>query len=471
MNPSTLKIIKPQPGPQEMFADCQADIAIYGGQAGGGKTWSLVFEPLKYMKVKDANASIFRRTFSDITNQGGLWDEAYQMYTELGAKPNNKQYSFTFKGGLQVKFCHLQTEEDKYNYKGAQIAIILFDELTSFTETQFWYLMSRNRTKSKIKPYIRATTNPDATSWVLKLVEWWIDDNGYAIPERSGVIRYFINKENELIWADTPEELTARFPGEIPMSFTFIPASLEDNPMLMNGDPMYRARLMNLPKIERERLLGGNWKIVDDDGIMGAFLPVDQFKSEYLVAFIDTSFSDSTNTDRTSVSIVGYEVGLELDTSICNIEFTGKSWQKSITNPDVINELLLFLDMYKPVVTCVESQLSDSTNIFIDRFRDAENKLNIQTKNHWVYKHQTRNKHERIMTYVSANKHRMRVLASTDKSYINPVINYSKKVSKDRTVHDDEIDSLAGAVNLWLTSPVLKEYIIAYERLKRQRGL
>jgi len=454
-----------------MFADCQADIAIYGGQAGGGKTWALVFEPLKYMKVKDANASIFRRTFSDITNQGGLWDEAYQMYTELGAKPNNKQYSFTFKGGLQVKFCHLQTEEDKYNYKGAQIAIILFDELTSFTETQFWYLMSRNRTKSKIKPYIRATTNPDATSWVLKLVEWWIDDNGYAIPERSGVIRYFIYKENELIWGDTPEELNERFPEEMPLSFTFIPASLDDNPILMDSDPMYKAKLMNMPKVERERLLGGNWKIVDDEGIIGAFLPVQNFNSEYLVAWIDTSFSDSTKSDHTSISIVGFNIGLELDTKICNIEFTGKTWQKSVTHPEVIQEILLFLDMYKPIITCIESQLSDSTGIFIERFQEAERTMNIETKNHWIYEHQKGNKHERIMTYVSGNKHRLRVLENTDKPYINPIINYSKKVSKDRNIHDDEIDSLAGGIKLWLTSPVLKEYIIAYERLKRQRSV
>ena len=467
-----IKIIQPQPGPQELFANCQADIAIYGGQAGGGKSWSLIFEPLKYMDMGNANASIFRRTFSDITNQGGLWDEAMQMYPEIGGKPNKANYSFTFDSGMQIKFCHLQSEDDKYNYKGAQIAIIMFDELTSFTESQFWYLMSRNRTKSNIKPYIRATTNPDATSWVKNLILWYLDDEGrYARPERSGVIRYFINKENELFWANSREELIERFPKEMPLSFTFIPASLDDNQALVSSDPMYRARLMNLSKVERERLLGGDWNIIDNEGVIGAFMTVQKFTAEYLVAFIDTSFSDALKSDRTSVSIVGFCLSHEYSEEFCPIEFTGKSWQKSISNPEVVNELVMFLDQYQPIESQLESQLSDSTQVFIDRLKQAEKDMNIRVKNNWTWLHQAKNKHEKIMTYVAGNKHRLRVVESTDKSYLNPVMNYSKKTRKDKDGHDDEPDSLAGAIDLWLTSKNLREYIYNYEMLKKQRAV
>ena len=55
---------------------------------------------------------------------------------------------------------------------------------------------------------------------------------------------------------------------------------------------------------------------------------------------------------------------------------------------------------------------------------------------------------------VSSNKYRIRVLETTDNSYIAPITNYSKKVE-----HDDEIDSLAGGIALWYRSKVLQNYI------------
>lgn len=71
-----------------------------------------------------------------------------------------------------------------------RICFIGFDELTHFSEAQFWYMLSRNRSMSGVRPYVRATTNPDADSWVAKLIDWWIDDvSGYPIPERGGVVR------------------------------------------------------------------------------------------------------------------------------------------------------------------------------------------------------------------------------------------------------------------------------------------
>jgi len=107
-----------------------------------------------------------------------------------------------------------------------------------------------------------ATTNPDADSWVAEFIAWWIDpETGYPIPERAGRRRYFIQAGDELVWADSADELRDRFPGSIPTSVTFIPASLEDNPALTSKDPGYRARLMALDRVERERLANGNWKI------------------------------------------------------------------------------------------------------------------------------------------------------------------------------------------------------------------
>src|SRR5436305_14925946 len=70
---------------------------------------------------------------------------------------------------------------------------VCFDELTHFTAHQFFYMVSRNRSTCGVRPYIRATCNPDADSWVADFLAWWIDpQTGLPIPERAGVLRYYI---------------------------------------------------------------------------------------------------------------------------------------------------------------------------------------------------------------------------------------------------------------------------------------
>ncbi len=83
----------------------------------------------------------------------------------------------------KIKFSHLQFETTVYDWQGAQIALICFDELTHFTAHQFFYMVSRNRSTCGVKPYIRATCNPDADSWVADFLAWWIDrETGLPIP-------------------------------------------------------------------------------------------------------------------------------------------------------------------------------------------------------------------------------------------------------------------------------------------------
>lgn len=171
-----------------------------------------------------------------------------------------------FNGGQsKVSFCHLQHEKTKYEYQGAQFAYLAFDELTHFTKTQWLYLLSRNRSKCGVNPYCRCSCNPDAGSWVAELIEWWIDqETGIAYEERSGVIRYFIHEDDVFHWADSVEELIELHPDyeeNDVMSLTFITASVFDNPTILEKDPKYISKLKAQPKIERERLLGCNWKI------------------------------------------------------------------------------------------------------------------------------------------------------------------------------------------------------------------
>lgn len=185
-----------------------------------------------------------------------------------------------FPSGARVKFAHLQFESNVYDWMGSQIALIGWDELTHFSRSQFFYLMTRNRSVSGVRPYMRATCNPDADSWVAKFIEWWIDeDTGYPIPERAGAVRWFARIGDELAWADNPDDLP-RPPKPrgmtddeyevafLPKSVTFIPAKLQDNRILMEADPSYLSNLLAQPLVERERLLDGNWKIRPAAGLM-----------------------------------------------------------------------------------------------------------------------------------------------------------------------------------------------------------
>lgn len=267
-------IIRPQDGPQTAFLASVADIAIYGGSAGGGKTWALLMEPLRHAANPQFGAVFFRRTTVQVRNEGGLWDESEKLYPLIGADPKEHVLAWNFPSGASVSFAHLEHDKTVLNWQGSQIPLICFDELTHFSAKQFWYMVSRNRSMCGVRPYIRATCNPDADSWVAQFIAWWIDqDTGLAIPERAGKLRWFVRIGDTIVWADAPEELAHHVDpinGEPipPKSVTFVPAKLTDNAALMAADPGYLANLMALPTVERERLLGGNWKIRPAAGLL-----------------------------------------------------------------------------------------------------------------------------------------------------------------------------------------------------------
>jgi len=256
--------IRPQPR-QEEFLSTPADIAIYGGAAGGGKSWSLLVEPLRHRDNKNFGAVVFRRTIPEITAEGGLWDESEKMYPLFGGTANQVSRQHTFKSGARVSFAHMQHEKDKLSWKSAQIPLIEFDQLETFESSQFWYMLSRNRSMSGVRPYIRASANPEP-GWLADFLDWWIDDEGLAIPERSGQIRWMVRENDTLYWSSDKEELQKEHPDSTPKSVTFILSTVYDNQILMKTDPGYLANLQALDNVERQRLLGdgkrgGNWKI------------------------------------------------------------------------------------------------------------------------------------------------------------------------------------------------------------------
>lgn len=260
--------LRPQKGPQEDFLMSKADIVIYGGAAGGGKTFGLLLECLRHKSNNGFNAVIFRKQSTQVRNPGGLWDESMAMYPYVNAVPYQSDLTWKFPSGAKIKFAHMEHEKDKFSWQGSQIPLIAFDELTHFSWGQFVYMLSRNRSTCGVKPYVRATCNPDSDSWVRKFIDWWIDnETGYAIPERSGKIRWFVVVNDETFWSSRREALIEKFPDSIPKSVTFINSTVYDNKVLLEKDPGYIANLKAMPKYEREQLLMGNWNIRPEAGM------------------------------------------------------------------------------------------------------------------------------------------------------------------------------------------------------------
>lgn len=257
------KEFRAQEGPQEQFLASPADIVIYGGAAYGGKTFGLLMEAARHIDNPGYSATIFRRSIPQITHQGALWDESFEIYPFLGGAPAVGAHSWRFPSGAEIKFAHLQEEKTIYDYDGAQIPQIAFDQLEQFSEKQFFYMLSRNRSGCGVEPYMRATANPPKMKnhWLRALVDWWIDKDGFPIAERCGSLRYFVRVDNRIEWVDASwrdEDGTA------PQSLTFIAAKYTDNKIGLAKDPKYVSKLNAQERTDKLRLKAGNWNAIDE---------------------------------------------------------------------------------------------------------------------------------------------------------------------------------------------------------------
>lgn len=256
-----------------------ADIVIGGGAAGAGKTYSLLLEFLRHIDNPGWGGVIFRRTSPQITSEGALWDTSNRIYPHAGGVPRESFLEWSFPKGSKLKFSHMEYDKNMMNWQGSQIPFIGFDELTHFSAKVFWFMLSRSRSVCGVKPYVRATCNPDPDSWVAELIEWWIDqDTGLPIPERDAVIRYFAKDGDNMIWGDTMDEVAEKAAYFIEpqlrlgierenliKSLTFVSGSVYENKELLKVDPGYIGNLMAQDEETRKQLLDGNWKIVISD--------------------------------------------------------------------------------------------------------------------------------------------------------------------------------------------------------------
>lgn len=222
---------------QEMILNNDAQILVIGGAAGSGKSYLLQLIPLRYIDDPNTAIIMFRRTTPQIKGQGGLFETAVDIYTSMDPdvrpKIKDSTMDMTWPSGATQKYSHMEYIKDKFNHQGLQYTFIGFDEGTQFEWEQIEYLRSRMRSKSKYPSRMVISCNPDPDHELRSLIAWHLDEDGYPIQERDGVIRYFYRYSGETYWGNTVQELGERF--KIPeedwprkfTSFSFISATIK----------------------------------------------------------------------------------------------------------------------------------------------------------------------------------------------------------------------------------------------------
>jgi hypothetical protein len=221
-------------GPQTDFLAAGEKDVLYGGAAGGGKSYAMLIDPLRYAHKKAHRALILRRSMPELREMIDKSRELYPLAFQ-GAKFREVEKLWNFPSGAKIEFGFLERDADVYRYQGQAYSWIGFDEITHLpTEFSWNYLASRLRTTDpEIQTYLRCTANPGGVGshWVKK--------------------RYI-----------EPSKHNTGFKGKDGLSRKFIPAKLADNPYLAH-DGIYEQMLMSLPPIQRRQLLEGNWDVAE----------------------------------------------------------------------------------------------------------------------------------------------------------------------------------------------------------------
>lgn len=259
-------VFSPASKAQEQFLTSDADITFYGGAAGAGKSHCLLGAFLKVAHHPRTRGLIVRKTTKQLSNPGGLFDAACQLYKKVdpGIKIRTRDLEIIFSTGAQLKFSYLDKPSDKYNFQGAELTWLGLDEIQQLAEENVMYLLSRLRSTSvDYQRQMVATGNPDYDSFIRHWVEFALDERGIPIRRDVYPSRYFVQiPGGKIHWSDDRSELEAIYgKGDESgiLSFKFIPGTIYDNPPLMKADPTYVSKLKALPRVEMERLLLGSW--------------------------------------------------------------------------------------------------------------------------------------------------------------------------------------------------------------------
>lgn len=218
---------------QKLFIDATESEVLFGGAAGGGKSYGQMVDALLFALLYPGSKQlILRRTFSELDKS--LIRTSLALFPREIYTFNSSSHTGKFKNGSIIDFGYCAAENDVYQYQSAEYDVIRFDELTHFTEAQYVYLISRIRGANSFPKQVKSSTNPGGVghSWVKAR---------FVDPSPPG----------------------EHFSGTDGLSRIFIPSLIDDNSFLTSCDPNYKKRLLALPERERRALLSGDWDIFE----------------------------------------------------------------------------------------------------------------------------------------------------------------------------------------------------------------
>jgi len=252
--PASVNIVfKPNPGPQTWFLMAEEPEVLYGGAAGGGKSYAMLADPMRYFENPNFVGLLLRRTNDELRE---LKWESQKLYPKAfpGAVWKEKDSMWVFPSGAKFWMTYLERDDDVMRYQGQAFTWIGVDELTQYATPFAWtYLKSRLRTADPTLPLsMRATTNPGGPGhqWVKKM---FVDP---AVPGQDFWARD-INTNEILVYPKGHAK-----EGQPLFKRRFIPAKLSDNPFL-SEDGVYEASLLGLPEDQRRKLLDGDWSVME----------------------------------------------------------------------------------------------------------------------------------------------------------------------------------------------------------------
>ena len=265
-------ILAPASIPQRDFINSTSTITLYHGSAGGGKTFAIILNMVKFAAMQNSTIVLFRKNSTQIKSGGGVWQEAVPIFTRMfpDAKIRHRDLEIYIPStNSYVKFSHLQHISDVYNHLGSQYSAVFFDETVTFDPFEDYVLPLMGRLRNanvSYSPQMFWATNPKFDHGIYHWIkDFYLDpQTGIPLQEKSNIERYFVLQDNKPVWYDNKEEAFS-IHGDQVRSFRAIRAHVTENVPLMRANPDYLYNLMALPDIKRRIYLDGSWTAREEE--------------------------------------------------------------------------------------------------------------------------------------------------------------------------------------------------------------